>query len=253
MRKYIKKLSIAGMIAICSGMFLGEGKLLKASAIAPAEDREEWIWPADGVISDTFGTRMGKHKGIDIAGSLNSPILAVDAGVVEKSYYSDSYGNVIFIHHPASYVTVYAHLASRLVFEGQSVRKGQIIGRMGSSGQATGVHLHFEAHRKEWRFDKKFVLDPEGLLGVKKLGEVVQAGKVNREVNALEASTRFHPQEENNQHVQTASRFNHTYIVKRGDTLTSISLQNQLTIEELKRKNGLSSELIVPGQKLIVR
>jgi len=70
--------------------------------------KEEWIWPADGIISDTFGTRQGKHKGIDIAGKLNSPIFSVDNGVVEKSYYSNSYGNVIFINHQSNYVTVYA-------------------------------------------------------------------------------------------------------------------------------------------------
>jgi murein DD-endopeptidase MepM/ murein hydrolase activator NlpD len=188
MRQYIKGLTLTGMITISAGMFLLGGNSISAETLHSHDQRENWIWPAEGVISDTFGTRLGRHKGIDIAGTINSPVLAVDDGIVEKSYYSESYGNVVFVHHPTNYVTVYAHLSSRLVGVGESVSKGQLIGKMGSSGQATGVHLHFEAHKSEWRYDKKFVLDPEGLLGAKKLGEFVQAGAVNHEVSALEAS-----------------------------------------------------------------
>jgi murein DD-endopeptidase MepM/ murein hydrolase activator NlpD len=255
MREYIKKSALTGLLAVWAVLIFCEGSHTKANTVDSMKQKEEWIWPANGVISDTYGTRLGRHKGIDIAGDLNSPILAVEDGIVEKSYYSDSYGNVVFIHHPSNYVTVYAHLNSRLVEEGQSVSKGQMIGEMGRSGQSTGVHLHFEAHQSEWRYDKKFALDPEGLLGAKKLGEVVQAGAVNHEVSALEASTRYHLQEENkiNQHTINYNGINETYLVKEGDTLSSISLKLNLSIKELKRKNGLLSDLIQPGQKLIVR
>ena len=255
MRTYIKKSSITGLLAVWAVILFWEGSHTEANTVHSVEKKEAWIWPANGVISDTFGTRLGRHKGIDIAGNLNSAILAVEDGIVEKSYYSDSYGNVVFVHHPSNYVTVYAHLNARLVEEGQSVNKGQMIGKMGRSGQSTGVHLHFEAHQREWRYDKKFVLDPEGLLGVKKLGEVVQAGAVNHEESALEASTRYRLQEENkiNQTAINTNGTNETYLVKEGDTLTSISHKLNLSIRELKRKNGLLSDLIQPGQKLIVR
>ncbi|MED4360541.1 M23 family metallopeptidase, partial [Geobacillus stearothermophilus] len=66
-----------------------------------------------------------------------------------RSYYSSSYGNVIFVSHVINgqtYTTVYAHLEARLVGEGQHVRKGQVIGYMGNTGNSTGPHLHFELH-----------------------------------------------------------------------------------------------------------
>lgn len=255
MREYIRRFFFAGMIGICIGFsFLG-GSSSIAEAAPDSNYHREWVWPANGVISDTYGTRMGRHKGIDIAGDLHSPILAVDEGIVEKSYYSESYGNVIFVRHPTHYVTVYAHLSTRLAMEGQVVRRGQMIGRMGSSGQATGVHLHFEAHKSEWTYEKKFALDPERILGAKKLGEAVQAGAINRDIGALEASTRYHLQNENKISRERSNRKNlgDEYVVQQGDTLSSISLKYHLGLEEIKRKNHLSSDLIQPGQKLVIR
>jgi murein DD-endopeptidase MepM/ murein hydrolase activator NlpD len=254
MRDYIKRFLIAGIMALCVGLLFLGAKHSQASMVNSSDLKEEWIWPADGIISDTFGTRQGKHKGVDIAGKLNSPIFAVDDGVVEKSYYSDSYGNVIFIHHPSNYVTVYAHLNERLVTPGQQIRKGDTIGKMGRSGQATGVHLHFETHQNEWTYEKKFALDPEGLLGEKRLGEVVQAGVVNHGENVLEASTRYGVQDEKivNHQITIRNNSENTYVVKQGDTLSSISRTRNIAVEELRRANHLHSDLIKTEQILII-
>ena len=77
------------------------------------------MWPSDGVITDLFGTRQGHHKGIDIAAPLGSHVYAVENGIVSKSYYSDTYGNVVFIKHDNQIETVYAHLK-----ETNSLRRG---------------------------------------------------------------------------------------------------------------------------------
>jgi murein DD-endopeptidase MepM/ murein hydrolase activator NlpD len=254
MRDYIRRFIIAGIMALCVSMLFLGAKHSQAHMLASSLPRSEWIWPANGVISDTFGTRQGKHKGIDIAGKLNSPIFAAEDGVVEKSYFSNSYGNVIFIHHPDHYVTVYAHLNERLVTHGQQIRKGEIIGRMGRSGQATGVHLHFETHQMEWTYDKKFALDPEGILGEKKLGEVVQAGVVNDPGKALEASLRFRENGENTASSKITMKYNteDTYVVQPGDTLSSIARNRKIPVEELKTMNHLTSDLIRTEQRLIV-
>jgi len=187
---------------------------------------------------------MGKHKGIDIAGKLDSPILAVDDGVVEKSYYSNTYGNVVFIKHPDHFVTVYAHLHKRLVYEGQSINQGKIIGKMGKTGQATGVHLHFETHETAWTYDKKFALNPEKFLGKVELGEVVQVGIASKGGYALEASSHFHHE---------GNSINANYIVQKGDTLTSIARKRNVTVERLKKMNRLKTDLIKPKQPLIVK
>ncbi|MCQ6277955.1 peptidoglycan DD-metalloendopeptidase family protein [Bacillus sp. EB600] len=254
MRDYIRQFLIAGILALCVGLFFLGGEHSQASMLNSSMPKKEWIWPADGIISDTFGTRQGKHKGIDIAGKLNSPIFSVDNGVVEKSYYSNSYGNVIFINHQSNYVTVYAHLSERLVTKGQQVKKGETIGKMGRSGQATGVHLHFETHQSEWTFDKKYVLDPEGLLGDKKLGEVVQAGAINEGDNALEASSRFRTQEEHRGNKQLTVKNNpdDTYVVQQGDTLSSIARNRNIPVGVLKKTNHLTTDLIKTEQILII-
>jgi murein DD-endopeptidase MepM/ murein hydrolase activator NlpD len=246
MRDYIRRLLIAGLMALCvSLLFLG-GKHPQASMIDSKHEMFNWIWPADGVITDTFGTRNGKHKGIDIAGDINTSIIAVDNGVVVKSYYSTSYGNVIFLKHPSNYVSVYAHLSERLVIEGQSVKQGDKIGKMGETGQATGVHLHFETHKTEWTFDKRYALDPEVLLGKAMVGEVVQAGLVGNDKNVLEASSKLQSREDPKGVQQDF------YIVNEGDTLWSIAVNNNMKIETLQNLNNIQGTNIYIGEKLII-
>jgi murein DD-endopeptidase MepM/ murein hydrolase activator NlpD len=248
MRDYIKRVLIALIMALCvSLLFLG-GKHSEASMKVTKEIRNGWIWPTDGIISDTYGTRLGKHKGIDIAGKLNTPVLAVADGQVVESYFSNTYGNVVFIKHPSHFVTVYAHLNKRTVFEGQNIKQGTVIGKMGRTGQATGTHLHFETHKQEWRFDKKFALDPEMLLGKVDTGEIVQGGIAGINDDVLEASTHVKPRKED----QTKEG-KKQYIVKQGDTLYDISKKSKITVTRIKELNHLASDLIKPKQILTVK
>ncbi len=107
-------------------------------------------WPTEGgVITSTFGMRWGAfHKGIDIAGVSNRSILAADNGVVESAGWDNGgYGNRVVINHNNGFKTTYNHMSKILVHAGQVVRKGQVVGIMGETGDATGVHLHFEVIR----------------------------------------------------------------------------------------------------------
>jgi len=103
-------------------------------------------WPAKGTLSSRFGRRWGRmHNGIDIAGPKGTPVYAADSGTVSYSAYNGGgYGNLIKISHGGGTVTYYAHLSSRVASKGQKVKKGQLIGYMGSTGRSTGSHLHFE-------------------------------------------------------------------------------------------------------------
>ncbi|MGZ0087084.1 murein hydrolase activator EnvC family protein [Geobacillus sp. YF-1] len=127
--------------------------------------------PANGPITSGFGYRFGGtdfHPGVDIGKRAPVvPVVAAADGVVFRSYYSSSYGNVIFVSHIIDgqlYTTVYAHLEARLVGEGQRVQKGQIIGYMGNTGDSTGPHLHFELHRGEWNPGKTNAVDPRNYI-----------------------------------------------------------------------------------------
>ena len=157
---YSKCFLTAFVIAVCIGLlFIGE-KVTKAKETYE-QMLDEWIWPTEGIISDHFGTRGGAHKGIDIAGSLHTDIVAVCDGIVSKSYYSETYGHVVFIRHPREgFETVYAHLNRRLVQEGETIKQGKIIGEMGNTGRSRGVHLHFEVHQHSWSVEKENAINP---------------------------------------------------------------------------------------------
>ncbi|WP_211749831.1 M23 family metallopeptidase [Paenibacillus sp. Marseille-Q4541] len=101
-------------------------------------------WPVtDAIMSSSFGQRWGRqHKGIDLVGE--RAIKASDEGVVTFAGQQSGYGNVIIINHGNGYETLYGHLNSINVKEGQIVEKGESIGVMGNTGRSTGTHLHFE-------------------------------------------------------------------------------------------------------------
>lgn len=102
-----------------------------------------FIWPASGRITQGF---RFYHKAIDIANHSGGAILAADSGKIIMAGWLDNngYGNRVAIDHGNGYVTLYAHLSLVQVEEGQTVRRGDVIGQMGSTGRSTGVHLHFE-------------------------------------------------------------------------------------------------------------
>jgi murein DD-endopeptidase MepM/ murein hydrolase activator NlpD len=128
--------------------------------IQDLEERFEYLehipdlWPAKGKFTSNFGSRknpfgrgIGFHQGIDIANSSGTNILAAGKGVVTFSGTKNGYGKVIIIKHGYGYETLYGHNQTLLVDVGDKVDKGQIIGKMGSTGRSTGPHLHFEIHK----------------------------------------------------------------------------------------------------------
>lgn len=99
-------------------------------------------WPASGRITQGY---FAYHPGLDIGGWVGAPILAADSGhVVATGWDNTGYGNTIVIDHGNGFQTLYAHLDSFLVEPGTNVAKGQQIAQMGSTGNSTGPHLHFE-------------------------------------------------------------------------------------------------------------
>ncbi|OGM09055.1 hypothetical protein A2W13_03875 [Candidatus Woesebacteria bacterium RBG_16_36_11] len=102
-----------------------------------------FVWPTAGTISQRF---VWYHKGMDIANHGTPDILAADAGTVVVAGWPDNYGygNRVIIDHGNGYRTLYGHLSRIYVVSGQTVGRGAAIGKMGSTGRSTGVHLHFE-------------------------------------------------------------------------------------------------------------
>jgi len=133
----------------------------------PRPQREGWwygdghfIWPlprGSFWISQRF--KHGKHMAIDLAAPVGTPVYAADTGRVVKAGWSEiGYGYRIVIDHGIDYVTLYAHLSEYFVQPGDIVQKGEIIGRVGSTGNSTGPHLHFEVRDYGYLIDPLLVL-----------------------------------------------------------------------------------------------
>ncbi|WP_338501219.1 M23 family metallopeptidase [Sphingomonas kaistensis] len=98
-----------------------------------------------GVRSDPFGRGAAMHAGIDLAGPVGTPIYATaDGTITEVGYNNGGYGNLIKVDHGRGIETRYGHLSAFSVRVGERVKRGQVIGRMGSTGRSTGSHLHYE-------------------------------------------------------------------------------------------------------------
>ena len=111
----------------------------------------KFLWPVAGRVQSGFGNRRHPifggtrfHSGIDIVAPHGTLVKAADGGQVVQAGYFGGYGNSIMIYHGGGFATWYAHLSSINVSVGQAVQRGQVIGLVGSTGWATGSHLHFE-------------------------------------------------------------------------------------------------------------
>ena len=107
-----------------------------------------FLRPVSGDVSSNYGIRWGKnHNGTDFLGNIGDSVEASDGGTVSFSGASEGYGNLIIIDHKNGYETYYGHLNKSYVSEGDKVESGEIIGEIGSTGNSTGPHLHFEIRK----------------------------------------------------------------------------------------------------------
>jgi murein DD-endopeptidase MepM/ murein hydrolase activator NlpD len=109
------------------------------------------IWPAAGYLTSHFGSRLSPfsglqdwHKGVDIAAPAGTPVRATADGVIQLAGWAGGYGKVVVIDHGDGFSTRYGHNRQILVKRGDRVKRGQIIALMGSTGNATGPHCHYE-------------------------------------------------------------------------------------------------------------
>ncbi len=121
-------------------------KIVKVGTkVDPRKPTGTFIYPADGRITSPFGYRgRGMHTGLDIAAYHGAPIKASDGGVVTFTGWKSGYGYSIIIDHGNGVETLYAHNSSMLVSVGDKVKQGELIAKMGSTGNSTGNHCHFE-------------------------------------------------------------------------------------------------------------
>lgn len=176
------------------------------------------------------------HTGIDLVKSHKAPIEAFTSGTVLFAGFGKTgsgfggYGNVVLIKDKNGRGQVYAHLDSVAVKKGQTVKKGQVIGYQGNTGQSTGSHLHFEVRKKAESSP------PYGWIA-------------DRANNCLDPTNYI-----DNFEVAKTPTASGTYTVKKGDTLSGIAKRYGTTVKELAALNNIKNvNLIQVGQKLKVK
>lgn len=110
------------------------------------------IWPAEGRVTDDYGPRRNPfgggasefHDGLDIATAWGTPVVATGGGTVLFAGAKNGYGNVVEVDHGNGLVTAYGHLSKIEVEAGQELKRGDVLGRVGSTGRSTGPHVHYE-------------------------------------------------------------------------------------------------------------
>ena len=111
------------------------------------QERPFWLTSTYGYRLDPFTHQRTPHLGIDIAGPYGLDVHCTGEGTVITAHVSKyGYGNEVLVDHGFGYVSRYAHLQEILVEPGQQVKRGEVLGTLGSSGRSTGPHLHYEIH-----------------------------------------------------------------------------------------------------------
>jgi murein DD-endopeptidase MepM/ murein hydrolase activator NlpD len=141
-------LTIAGKLVIPNGVkpFVNQQAVVYTSGATPVNapiGGGSFVWPTSGSINQRY---WGGHAGIDLGAWTGAPVKAADGGYVALATggWNAGYGNHVIIDHGNGFVTLYAHLNSIYVKQGESVAAGQQIGSVGNTGNSTGPHLHFE-------------------------------------------------------------------------------------------------------------
>lgn len=140
-----------------------------------------------GVRSDPFNGGARMHKGIDIPGPVGTPIRATADGIVNRSGWASGYGNLVQISHGHGMETRYGHMSKLLVASNSYVRRGQIIGLMGSTGRSTGSHLHYEVRVDGQAINPiPFVAGPDYLIAMNTKPPIAMGGPTRAQEKAAD-------------------------------------------------------------------
>lgn len=216
---------------------------------------KSYHYPHKGRVTSKYGPRRRRvHQGTDIDLETGEPIYATFDGRVRiTTYIKGGYGNMVIIRHDNGLETYYAHLSEINVKPNQWVTAGQVIGKGGNTGRSTGSHLHYEIRYKGQTFDPERLID-------------FTTGTLRRETFLLKR-TYFSPysrftqdfdeevqsvEEDKKIAAEAAARKYH--IVKRGDTLGRIAINNHTTVTKLCQLNGIKKTTVLQiGQRIRVK
>lgn len=219
-------------------------------------DTDSFAAPVQGkmVVTSRYGWRRGRpHRGIDIDLVTGDDVRSILAGKVRYAGYHSGHGKTVIVRHANGLETVYAHLSKFEVVVNQEIKKGEIIGKGGVTGNARGSHLHLEVRYKGNTINPEYLFD------------FTEQTRINADtifVTEKWTSPRYHRSTRQTnleicKTLEEAARFtpkkNEVHVVRKGDTLHGIANKYGVRVAQLCKKNALNyNSTLKIGQRLIV-
>ena len=206
------------------------------------------------VVTSRYGWRWGRaHKGIDIDLITGDSLYAMFDGVVRFANYSSGHGRTVVVRHFNGLETVYAHLSRYGVKENDTVVAGSYLGKGGTSGNARGSHLHLEMNYKGIPVNPEYLLDFNENNEIRAKDIWITKTWTRPELHSSKRQSKLEIFSTEEEAIASMNREPKVYIVKKGDTLSKISLRNNTSITAICKSNHMKrNSTLRIGQKLII-
>ncbi len=206
------------------------------------------------VITSRFGWRKGRaHKGIDIDLVTGDSVVSMFDGIVRFAKYNSGHGRTVIVRHFNGLETVYAHLSKYAIKENDTVKKGDLLGKGGTSGNARGSHLHLVVNYKGVAINPEYLFDfgNENLVRSKNIW--ITDNWIQPGLHSSKKQTKLQVLRTKEEAVASLETRKQVYIVKRGDTLSRISYRNNVSIASICKSNRIKRKTPIKiGQRLIL-
>ncbi|WP_417866422.1 peptidoglycan DD-metalloendopeptidase family protein [Xanthomarina gelatinilytica] len=206
------------------------------------------------VVTSRYGWRWGRaHKGIDIDLVTGDSLFAMFDGVIRFANYSSGHGRTVVVRHFNGLETVYAHLSRYGVKENDTVFAGSYLGKGGTSGNARGSHLHLEMNYKGIPVNPEYLLDFNENNEIRAKDIWITKTWTRPELHSSKRQSKLEIFSTEEEAIASMNREPKVYIVKKGDTLSKISLRNNTSITAICKSNHMKrNSTLRIGQKLII-
>jgi murein DD-endopeptidase MepM/ murein hydrolase activator NlpD len=206
------------------------------------------------VITSRYGWRNRRaHKGIDIDLVTGDSVRAMFDGKVRYVNYHSGHGKTVIVRHYNGLETAYTHLSKQLVKVNDSVKKGQVVGKGGTTGNARGSHLHLEVSFKGIYIHPEYLFDFNEGNTIRSQNVWVTKKWVTPYIHNSKRQSKIKVCNTFDEAIESEKKQEQIYVVKRGDTLSKISNKYQVSITSLCKTNAIKkSSTLKIGQKLVL-
>ncbi|MDU8887076.1 M23 family metallopeptidase [Yeosuana sp. MJ-SS3] len=208
----------------------------------------------DKVVTSRFGWRRGRgHKGIDIDLVTGDSIYTMFDGIVRFARYNTGHGKTVVVRHYNGLETTYAHLSKYAVKENDTVKAGDFLGHGGATGNARGSHLHLVINYKGISINPEYLFDFDDDNTIRAQELWVTKKWTRPAYHNSRRQSKIVPLLSEEEAIASLEKQREVYIVKPGDTLSRISLRNNVTIRSICTTNAIRKNSVLRvGQKLII-